>query len=202
MFTGTPSLRILGGGRADSSARSPQLPWLLLLGLLCSSAAGQEEGSVPKENQLKAALLYTFTKYMDWPSTRFTTSNDPIVIGIMGKSPVTDQLKKVVEGRKLKGRTFLIKSLVSRKEISSVHVLFVPAGGELMAVGDTMDLIHAPGILTVGETAQFTTLGGIITFVSVEDKVQYEVNREAANHSGVRLGQQLLKMSSQGRKKI
>jgi len=111
-------------------------------------------------------------------------------------------LEKVVEGRKLNGRAFLVKPIYSSKDISSVHVLFVSAGEEPRVVGDSMDLIQAPGVLTVGETEQFTVLGGIITFVTAGDKVHFEVSRESAQRGGVNVSPQLIKLSSHGRKKI
>lgn len=203
MFLRTPTLRLGGGGQAGSPVTSRRLLGLILVCAVCAvPLAWAQDSTGSREYQLKAALIYSFTKYIDWPPSRFASPDSPVVIGIIGQNPFGDELERVVEGRKVNGRGFLIKPIYSAKEIASVHVLFVPAGEEPRVVGNTMDLIQAPGVLTVGETDQFTVLGGIITFVTVEDKVHFEVSRDSAERGGVRIGQQLLKLSSHGRKKI
>lgn len=203
MFLRTPTLRFPGGGQAGCPVNSSRLLGFVLLCLICTaSLAWGEDSSISKEYQLKAALIYSFTKYIDWPPSRFASPDSPLVIGVIGQNPFGDELEKIVEGRRVNGRGFIVKPIYSSKEIASVHVLFVPAGEEPRVVGDSMDLIQAPGVLTVGETEQFTVLGGIITFVTAGDKVHFEVNRESANRGGVSIGQQLLKLSSHGQKKI
>jgi len=203
MFTRTSHLRLAGGGRADAKINLSSLFSVALLVLLSACPlAWAQDSAVSKEYQLKAALLYSFTKYVDWPPERFSNPDSPIVIGILGKNPFGDELEKIVEGRKVNGHGFLVTPVYSSKQISTVHVLFVAAGEEPRVVGDSMDLIQAPGVLTVGETEQFTVLGGVITFVTVGDKVHFEVNRDAAERGGVNLTPQLLKLSSHGRKKI
>lgn len=179
---------------------------LVLLGVVFSSAlvAAEEPAAdaVSKEYKLKAALLYTFAKYVQWPSKRFISPDSPLVIGVVGKNPFGDELDKVVKGRKVDGHPVVVKAIAKRAEIPAVHVLFVGAGAEPIVVGDTMDIIQAPGVLTVGETEQFTALGGVITFVTVNDKVNFEVSRPDADRGGLKLTDELLKVSTHGRKKI
>jgi len=180
--------------------------WFVLLGALFSAHLARSEetaaAGVPKEYKLKAAMLYTFTKYVNWSPKRFPAPDSPIIIGVVGKNPFGDELDKAVAGRKVNGRPVVVKMVSTREEIPSVHLLFVGAGAEPIVVGDTMDLIQAPGILTVGETEQFTLLGGVITFVTVGDKVNFEVSRAAADRGGLKLMDELLKLSSHGKKKI
>jgi len=185
----------------------PALPfkWLLLLSLSffwgTKSSLAADDSPVSKEYQVKAAFLYSFTKFIEWPPNRFDTPDSPIVIGIFGKNPFGQEFAKLIEKRKVNGRSFVVKLIYSAPEIASVHLLFVPNGEEIRLVEKTLDLIDSPGTLTVGESDQFSALGGGITFVAEEDKVRFRINREATERAGIKVSAQLLKLAVAPKKK-
>lgn len=206
MLTLSLLFRFSGEARIPSSKAVKRHLLFLLLGVACCCnpmwAQEPSAETISKEYKLKAALLYTFAKYVEWPAKRFAAADSPIVIGVVGKNPFGEELDKVVKGRKVNGHPVAVRAVTTPAEIPAVHVLFVAAGAEPIVVGDTMDLIQAPGVLTVGETEQFTLLGGVITFVTVGDKVNFEVSRPAADRGRLKLTEELLKVSTHGRKKI
>src|SRR5687767_9459688 len=104
------------------------LGWCCALLLSCAVDAFGAE--IATEYQIKAAFVYNFTKFVEWPPERFASATDPIVIGVMGTNPFGDDLKKAVQGRKVGGRTIVVIDLVPATEHPPVHVLFVPSGGE------------------------------------------------------------------------
>lgn len=160
------------------------------LGSLVSTFGGE----VAKESQIKAAFLYNFTKFVEWPPSAFASSDEPIVIGILGTSPVSDELQNVVRGRKVNGRSLVVVPALSRGGEGTVHVLFVAAGAENI-------LESRPGVLTVGESDRFAALGGMITFIADAEKVKFAVNLGAAEQAELKISAQLLKLASTVRRK-
>src|SRR4051794_22822700 len=148
-----------------------------------STAIGAD---IAKEYQIKAAFVYNFTKFVEWPAERFTGADDPIIIGVLGKNPFGDSLENAVRGRKIGGRDITVVMLSTIDDRPHVHVLFVAAGEE-----KGFDQRTAAGVLTVGESERFTALGGMITFMSETEKVRFVINLENAERAQLKLSAQL-----------
>ncbi len=160
----------------------------------------RDQAEVTKEYQIKAAFLYNFTKFVEWPADHFATADAPIVIGVLGKNPFGDELGNIVQGRKVNGRAIVITAVVSATEVAAVDLVFVAAGEEPRLEG-LVAVLHAHGVLTVGESPRFVALGGIINFVLEGDKIRFEIDTAAAERSGLRLSSQLLKLAAVVRRK-
>ncbi len=174
----------------------------MLLGLLSLLALGGHtafgaDHAISKEYQIKAAFLYNFSKFVQWPPGRFPDETSPIVIAVLGDSPFGDELANAVHGRLVNGRPIVVKiidSLESLEESGSAQVLFVGASEE-RRLGDSLYSLHRASILTVGETRRFAAMGGIITFILSEDKVRFEINQNAGERAGLKINAQLLKLA-------
>ena len=183
------------GTRARLPRAGRSRRWLALLGLvwLGTAAAVGAEVTVSKEYQIKAAFLYNFTKFVEWPTVRFVDETSPIIIGVLGENPFGDELGKIVRDRKVNGREIVVQSLASARDAGSVHLLFVTEHGEKL-----LDPVQArpAGVLTVGESGQFAARGGIIRFTLAGDKVRFEINQAASEAAGLKLSAQLLKLAT------
>ncbi len=168
--------------------------WCVALLLTCAATAYNAE--IAKEYQIKAAFVYNFTKFVEWPSDQFGAPTEPIIIGILGKNPFGDSLEVAVRGRKVGGRDIVIIHVAPASRGTAVHVLFVPEGEEV-----AFDPQLAPGALTVGETERFNSRGGMITFISDAEKVRFMINLEHAERAELKLSAQLLKLASTVRRK-
>lgn len=166
---------------------------LFALLVLSGQNATAVESKVKKEDKIKAAFLYNFTKFVEWPATRFTGETTPIVIGVLGRNPFGEELEKIVEGRVVNGRPILVKLVNTAEEISTVHLLFVPADEESRLPGAAWRDIP---VIVVGESAGFAALGGTIRFVQADDKVRFEINIAAAERCGVKISAQLQKLAT------
>lgn len=171
--------------------------WLVFAGLLCLAgpAAAGAEPEVAKEYQLKAAYLYNFTKFVEWPRERFADDTSPIVIAVLGENPFGDELARLVSGRKVNGRPITVLAARSVREGAAAHLLFISARDE-KSLGPALAQLHAAGVLTVGESPGFAAGGGIITFILEADKVRFEINLTAAEQSRLKLSAQLLKLAT------
>ena len=171
--------------------------FISLLGVLFLShiRLGAADSSVSKEYQIKAAFLYNFTKFVEWPRSRFPDDSSPIVIGVLGQNPFGDELEKIVHDRKVNGRGIAIKIIDSPAEAAAVHVLFVKEGGENY-VTEMEKQPYSGGILTVGESEKFMSSGGMISFNMAADKVRFEISVKAAEKSGLKISAQLQKLAT------
>ena len=174
------------------------LVWLGLLALGGHTAFGADH-AISKEYQLKAAFLYNFSRFVQWPPERFSDEKSPIVIAVLGNNPFGDELENAVRGRLVNNRPIVVKIIDSPDQAGAAQMLFVDAKEE-RRLGDSLALLHRAGVLTVGETRQFEAMGGIITFTLAEDKVRFEINQFAGEQAGLKINAQLLKLATPVRK--
>ena len=174
-----------------------RIAWCALIFIAC--AAVVQGADVSREYQIKAAFLYNFAKFVEWPAARFENEDAPIVIGVLGDNPFGAELEKIVQDRKVNGRPVSIVMLNSPAEVKTVHLLFVSAGHERRFAGS--EALKCPGVLTVGESQNFAAAGGTITFTMPDDKVKFEINMGSANCAELRISAQLLKLAAVVRKK-
>lgn len=149
---------------------------------------------IAKEYKLKAAFIYNFAKFVEWPASSFPNAGSPIVIGVLGGNPFGEELSNTVKGRRIHGRAIEIRNVRTAAEAGGAQILFVSAGGEK----NFSALSNAPGagVLSVGESAMFTRQGGIINFLLEGNRLRFEINMAAANRSGLKVSAQLQKLAS------
>jgi hypothetical protein len=181
--------------------RKVLLCWFVLLSFFpATPAAAAAETQLSREYPLKAAFLYNFVKFVDWAPERFSASNSPIVVAVLGKNPFGRELETLVKGRAVGGREIVVKNLTSTNDLAMAHVAFVSAGQEL-SFGSALEPSPEKGILTIGETPQATNLGAMITFVMEGDKVRFEIDTASADLAGIKISAQLLKLARSVHKK-
>jgi hypothetical protein len=161
------------------------------------SNAGAADGAAAapgRECEIKAAFLYNFTKFIDWPAQTFANADAPIVIGVLGDSPCVQALERLVQDRKVNGRTIVVRRIASAAEAKVTQLLFVGSAQEAQFAGLEPAIESLP-VLTVGESPGFATLGGAIDFVPQGDKIRFEINIDAAEHAGLKISAQLQKLA-------
>lgn len=148
----------------------------------------------PLEYQLKAAFLYQFVKFVEWPPTAFLTSRDKVIIGLLGESPMKAALA-AIEGKEAKGRQVRVEVYKTLDDLHYCHVLFISPSMDdrLPAI---LKRLRGWSSLTVSNMDGFARRGGMINFVTVENKIRFEVNVKAAERAHVRISSQLLRLAS------
>jgi len=180
---------------------------VVLLATPCVAQGGDESAS-NREYQVKAAFLYNFIKFVDWPKEKTADPNAPLIIGILGKDPfgdafepLRDKEKKVLIQR-FQGFAELEKSGEKKKDqphpkqdaISKCHLLFV-CTSESERLADILKSVKNSSILTVADTPNFLEAGGIINFVTEEKKIRFEINVTAAEKAKLKIRSQLLRLA-------
>jgi hypothetical protein len=153
---------------------------------------GQES---PSEYEIKAAFLFNFAKFVEWPPQAFSGSNAPIVVGVFGKNVFGDSLKKTVRDRTVNHHPFEFKEVTSANQATNCHILYISPSiqGELPAV---IRNLHNASVLTVGETEEFIKAGGMINFIIEDRKVRFQINDEAATKAGLKISSKLLSLAA------
>jgi YfiR/HmsC-like len=169
------------------------LPLLFALGAsfpgLCR--AGPEVGS---EYQTKAAQIYSFTKFVEWPAKKFPSSESPFIIGVYGSDEITDFLREAFQSRRIKDRPVEIRHLSNKAELVPCHLVFV-SRSERDRLGSVLYEMRHENILSVGESDNFLKSGGVINFLSVEGATRFQVNLDAAGRERLKVSSKLLPIS-------
>jgi len=157
--------------------------------LLCTATAWASAQDVPLEYRVKAAYLFNFTKFVDWPVTA-TGGRNSFSICLAGRNPFGPTLSATLVGETVAGLP-LASRVVGASEASSCQVLFVPRG---VAAAPYLRGIGAAPVLTVGESPGFLAQGGAINFVLDGGRVRFEINQAAAERSQLRVSSRLLQL--------
>jgi hypothetical protein len=178
-----------------TALRAPRFLALLMAAaaLLASAQLSRGQGAV-EEYQLKAAFLFNFTRYVNWPEAPPSAADEPFVIGVLGDDPFGHWLEEAVSGREVGGRRAVARRYARPEDARECRVLFVavrdPAGLE-RAIG----VVANRPVLTVGEGDAFLEAGGMISFATEGRRVRFDVNLPAAKRAGLAPGSQLLKLA-------
>jgi hypothetical protein len=178
-----------GHGKLVTMLCAALLLALLLGGVLRSAAAAEEP--VSKEYQIKAAFLYNFTKFVEWPADRLGGADEPIVIAVLGRNQFGEELENIVQGRKVGGRALAIRHCETVAQAAKAHVVFVSADDD--ALLRALVAARLPGVLIVSEAG---ARGAMIEFITVGDKVRFEIDVAAAERVGLRVSAQLQKLAT------
>jgi len=182
------------------------------LALPAASTPPQDRTEInPKiERQVKAALLYNFIKFTEWPEDKIKDTNT-ITIGLLGDDDFSNAFDPV-KGKPVKDRKLVVKvlgkfadlqkikndnkELHSRKiaELGKCHLLFV-CGSEKKHTREIIELVKDHGVLTIGQTDGFLETGGIVCLVKKADKIAFEVNLVAAKHEHLRISSRVLRLA-------
>ena len=146
-----------------------------------------------REYLIKAAFLYNFAKFVDWPAEAFPNDSTPITLCILGEDPFGDALK-AIKGKTVKGRKLVIKHSTRLDDVGQCHILFVSASEE-KRLSRILDTIKGKNIQTVSDMNSFARRGGIINLVTIKSKIHFEVNVDATDLAGLKISSKLLKLA-------
>jgi len=172
----------------------------LLLGLTATLIAwgGRALGDEPgpgrlSEYQVKAAYLYYFTTYVDWPPDTFSRSGDALVVGVLGEDPFGSILDDTLRGKSVGSRRLVVKRIGNIKEARECHILFISAS-ERDRLATIFKGLDGAAILTVGEIDHFASRGGQIAFRMEDKKVRFDINVAAVERARLKISAQLMKL--------
>jgi hypothetical protein len=146
------------------------------------------------EYQVKAAFLYNFAKFVEWPPSSFSDPSAPLRICVLGQDPFGQELRNITNERTVNGRKLQVDELVDAHLARPCHILFI-AASEKAQLKQIFESLRGIDALTVGDTKGFAELGVIINFVLENNRVQFEVNHKAAEQAGLKISSKLLNVA-------
>ena len=150
------------------------------------------------EYHVKAAFLYNFARFVDWPTEAFRDAGEPFSICVIGEDPFGRSLDDVVAGKAIGGRPVAVRRISDARQPGACQVLFVGSSVDKHALSVLVS--SKSGVLTVGDAANATFGEVIIRFIMENGKVRFEINTAAADHALLHVSAKLLSLAQGGRR--
>ncbi|HLZ39873.1 MAG TPA: YfiR family protein [Candidatus Sulfotelmatobacter sp.] len=166
---------------------------LIVLAPLAAGSHDLAAQQQPSESQIKAAYLYNFGKFVTWPPGQ-ATNQDLFVICILGKDPFREVLDATVRGESIGKKQITVRRLSRMPDAAGCNILFI-SSSEQSRLGQILADAQRMHLLTVSDMTHFAERGGVIGLVTQQDRVRFEVNRQAAEQSHLALSSELLKVA-------
>jgi hypothetical protein len=167
--------------------------------LLAAQAAWAQEPAPDIQRRVKAAFVYKFAAFVDWPDEAFASATSPMIIGVAGADRVAKELEQAVAGREVAGHPILVRRIQAGDALGDCcQILFV--GASLPREQARELLLQQVGkrpVLTVTEARGDPPAGSVINFVEADDRVRFDISRPAAEAKGLKLRSQLLAVARQ-----
>ncbi len=153
----------------------------------------EAETAVSKEYQVKAAFLFNFCRFVEWPAVSFAGPASPIVIGVLGEDPFGAALDDIVRDETVRNRTLVVRHDVKTDGIPQCHLLYIARSAKDQLAG-ILAAAAPQAALTVSDIDQFAHRGGMIGFYLEGKKIRFEINAALAQQHGLKLNAQLLSL--------
>ena len=157
---------------------------LVTLGISYAWCQTREE-----EYNLKAAFVYNFTRYINWPYT----PEDEFIIGIVGESPIYEPLQEIARTKTVNDKKIIITSFNKPEDITACDIIYISKNNNIPL--DSILIKTGHGTLTISEENGYAERGTAFNFVLVKDKLRFESNIHALNSAGLKASSQLLKLA-------
>src|SRR6185295_14640970 len=138
------------------------------------------------EYQVKAALLFNFIKFVEWPADAFGDDSAPIVVGVVGNDPFGGALDQAVSGKSIRGRQVIARRLRWDQDLRACHLLFI-SSSERKRLPQILASLRGASVLTFSDINQSSQPGGIINFILEADKVRFEINAGMAEQAHLKI---------------
>jgi hypothetical protein len=145
-----------------------------------------------EEYRVKAAFVYNFAKFVEWPASSFKNAADPITICVFG-NPFGDRLTETVSGKQIEDHRLLVREVADLAEDEGCHILFI--AGDKKRTAEVLAHLKTRQILTIGESPNFAAAGGVIGFKLESGKVRLQINVRSADRAHLRISSKLLSLA-------
>jgi hypothetical protein len=169
--------------------------WLALaINSLLMVAAAWGQNPKPTDYQVKAAYLYNFGRFVEWPAN-IASKSDPFTVCVLGKDPFGPILDHAMAEETIGGKSIVAKRISSPQESADCQILFLSSTEE-GRLNKILEATNKEAVLTVSDMPQFSERGGMIQFILDGKRVRFEVNLTAAQNAGLALRSELLRVAT------
>lgn len=168
----------------------------IVLGATALVAQEEEIMAASREYRIKAAYLYQFGRYVEWPATAFATPQSPFVIGVLDNDPVAADLEQIAQIKKIQDRPIKVKRFSSPDDIEACHILYLSDLLPAETQTKILSRMSRRGVLPVGESSEFLDWGGAIRLARVGNNIRVYIARKAAEREGLAVSAKLLQVAN------
>lgn len=168
------------------------LSLIIYLSVIFSLSGAHAQEITPSEYQVKAAFLYNFLNFVEWPAGNSSEEDPSISVCVLGEDPFGPSLD-ALDGQTVGSKRVLVKRIRNLKGTRDCHSLFV-SDSEKGDLREILSFIESSSVLTVGDIEGFAEAGGIIGFVTEGNKVRFNINIDAARQSRLKISSKLLRV--------
>ncbi|KAB0666591.1 YfiR family protein [Oryzomonas japonica] len=188
------------GGRYASFRRGRRIGWGAIVGTLVLAgstflfvATAHALPGPPSEYQIKAAMVFTMAKFVEWPAGALGDEGTPLALCALGIGPFGQAVENL-RGKSIKGHPITVRQIFRTGEIGGCQILVIN-DSQRRQVRAATERAAQHGVLTIGDMPGFAKAGGVVGFVVQEGKVRFEINLEAAQKSGFMISSRVLKLA-------
>jgi len=159
------------------------------------NAQEDDETMANREYRIKAAYLYQFGRYVEWPAKAFSDANSPFVIGVLEQDPLIPDLEQIAKIKKIQDRPIQIRRFSSPADIRACNILYLPASLSPETQVEVIRKIAGQGVLLVGDGNGALNAGGVMQFAVEDNKIRVVISRKAAEREGLTISAKLLQVA-------
>jgi len=147
----------------------------------------------PSEYEVKAAFLYNFARFVEWPLDA-PGDDRTFVVTVLGRDPFGSVLDDTLRGKTIDAKRMVVRRVLRSEDVGRSHIVFI-SDSENERLPAILKSLEAAPVLTVGDMNQFAERGGVIRFKVDQERIRLEINVAAAQRSRLRISSQLLKLA-------
>jgi YfiR/HmsC-like len=174
----------------SKSIRALWLGFFLAVGPSAASPTNHDL-AVSSEYTVKAAFLFHFSQFVEWPASTVPSPNSPLTYCTIGDDPFLGELDEALKGKTVGNHALAVQHLTARDQVDGCQILFIRAS-EKKRFSEVSAKAERYSILTVGESEHFTRDGGMIGFFLEDNKVRFDINLEATKRAKLKVSSRLL----------
>ena len=144
--------------------------------------------------EVKAAFIYNFARFTEWPAAAFSSASSPFLIGVSGDEVMRQTVETVVKGKAVDGRQIRTRTVKDEKDLGDIQLLFVGESSN-SRVGELVKALKGRPVLTVGALDRFCDRGGMINFLLEDNRVRFEIRFDATEQAGLKVSSRVLTLA-------
>lgn len=166
----------------------------MIISLLMASFVIAPKANAQSEDQIMAAFLFNFARYVEWPKNAFDDNSSPVEICILGADGFADIVSRTVSGKSVDTRSVAVRSIPTLGPSGGCHILFIGRDSSA-SDADAVGALRGQSVFTVADREGFASAGGIANFFRAESRVRFEINPTAATKVGLKISSRLLRLA-------
>ena len=163
----------------------------MLFGASLAATCKAQSAAEALEYRIKAAFVCKFAAYVEWPPQAFARPDSPIVVAVIAEDAVVDELVRTAASVSVDGRSLAVRRWQRGEPPAGAHVVYI-ASSEEGRLAEAIAALKSQPVLIVTESSRALTLGSMINFVIVDDKVRFDIAPQAAEAGRLRISARLL----------